>query len=188
MPSVLNARIVLGSLAVAAAIFFAWQHFHSPPHQTELSVTDGSRLRISCAGVSMVPDRGWAVQRFELGQPAPGKPELCSPTLIRRDGSITALVVPKDAAPLRQQADAFLGKLRVEALHEEEVAAASGLQVVHASGVSPESGDAGPVRHIQLDLFFLLNREGRMAVVYDAGLPEQNGQFVIWFVKTVQLD
>src|SRR5262249_4642279 len=151
-----------------------------------LSVTDGSRVRIDCAGISVQPDRGWGFNPFDVGHQDPAKPQICAPALLRREGAVTTMLMPKSSLPLQEQAQAFVKKLSLEDLRQEEVTAQSGARMVHAVGISTKNGKDAAVR-IQVDFFFLLNAQGQMVVVYDAGRPEENERFVEWFRNTVQL-
>jgi hypothetical protein len=184
-----NARVVLTVVALIILGLAARRYFHSERAEPRLEVTNGSRVRIECAGISFAPEPGWGMGIFEIGKSDPARPRLCSPTLKRPEASITVLVLPKDPATLDTQAGVFLAKLSLQEQKQEAVVASSGLKAVHATGVSTKTGgDAGPDRRIQLDLFFLLNAEGRVAVVYETGLPAAAGLFIAWFSKTVRLE
>ena len=183
-----NPRFVL---AAVAAIFIGvalWRLFHLDPIEPELSVSEGARLRIECAGVSIQPDPGWGVETFEPGPAVAGRPQLCSPGLKRLGASITAVLLPQESAgSMRAQAGVFTGRLNLQDVQEEDLTAASGLKLVHTAGVSTRHADGGPAASIRTDLFFFLNRQGRVAVVYEVALPDVAERFVGWFVQTVRM-
>jgi hypothetical protein len=184
-----NARVVLTAVALIILGLAAWRYFHSEPAEPRLEVTNGSRVRVECAGISFAPEAGWGMGIFDSGKTDPARPRLCSPMLKRPEASITVLVLPKDPATLEEQAGAFLAKLALQEQKQEAVVTSSGLKAVHAAGISTKTAaDAGPDRRIQLDLFFLLNAEGRVAVVYETGLPGAAEPFIAWFSKTVRLE
>ncbi|HEX4382914.1 MAG TPA: hypothetical protein VH083_08190 [Myxococcales bacterium] len=176
-------RVILAIAAVVLGTVLYWKGRERQPVPTELSITDGSRVRIECAGISVAPEAAWGLERFDTGEPDPSKPRLCSPKLFRKDATITVLTLPKSADSLSAQADAFLSKLHLEGLRKEELATAAGQRAVHAHGSSPKSNAIA----IQIDAFLLLNAEGRLAVVYSTGLEAENVKFVDWFPKTVEL-
>jgi len=187
-----NARVVLTVVALIILGLAAWRYFHSEKAEPQLEITNGSRVRIECAGISFAPEAGWGMGIFENGKSDPARPRLCSPLLTRPEASITVLVLPKDPATLQAQAGVFLAKLSLQEERQEDLVTASGLKAVHAAGVSRKSdagnSDAGPARRIQVDLFFLLNAEGRVAVVYETGLPGASEHFIAWFSRTVRLE
>jgi hypothetical protein len=184
-----NPRFILASVAAIFVGVAVWRLFHLDPKEPELSITEGARLRIECAGVSIQPGPGWGLETFEPGPAVAGKPQLCSPGLKRLGASITALLLPQEsAASIQAQAGVFTARLNLQDVQEEELTAASGLKLVHTTGVSTRHADGGPAASIRMDLFFFINPRGRVAVVYEVALPDVAERFVTWFVQTVRLD
>jgi hypothetical protein len=183
-----NPRFILATIAAIFVGVAVWRLTHLEPKEPELSISSGAPLRIECAGVSIQPDPGWGVETFEPGPAAAGRPQLCSPGLKRLGASVTALLLPQEsAASIRAQADVFTGRLHLQDVQEEEVTAASGLKLVHTTGISTRHADGGPAAPIRTDLFFFLNPHGRVAVVYEVALPDVAERFVGWFVQTVRM-
>lgn len=181
-------RFILLLIAVAILGSVAWWRIHSELKEPQLSITDGARLRIECAGISIAPERGWGVETFDPGPAESSKPQLCSPGLKRLGASITVLLLPADSAPLRTQAEVFAGKLNLQDVRQEELASPSGVKIVHATGFSARHADGGPAAPIRVDAFFLFNAQGRAAAVYEVALPEVAERFAAWFLETVRVE
>jgi hypothetical protein len=175
-------RVLLAAAALILGAVLFWRGRAPAPVPTELSITDGSRVRLECAGISVAPESAWGLERFDTGKPDPEKPGLCSPKFFRKDATITALILPESADSLPAQAGEFVAKLHLDELNQQQLVTAVGLQMVHAHGLASRSN-----KKIEIDAFLLLNGEGRMAVVYSTGLEAENAKFVDWFPKTVEL-
>jgi hypothetical protein len=180
-------RFILLLVTVAILGWVAWWRIYSEPKEPQLSISEGARLRIECAGVSIQPEPGWGITSFDPPRAGEGKPQLCSPGLTRTAASVTTLLMPKDGAPLRAQAEAFTSKLHLEDVRLEGLTAPSGLPLVHATGISAHRADGGEAAPIRMDAFFFDN-QGRMAVIYELAMADAAERFVAWFVQTVRMD
>jgi hypothetical protein len=179
-----NPRLLLVIVAVVLVGLAVFRLSHLEPKEPVLSITEGARVRFECAGISVAPDPGWGVESFDLGHAEAGKPLLCSPGLKRLGASVTALLLPQEG----ESFEAFVEKLHLQEVQKDELTAASGAKLVHATGFSARHADGGPAAPIRVDVFFVHNAQGRVGVVYEVALPEEAERFVSWFVKTVRVE
>lgn len=151
---------------------------------TDVEFTDGSRLVLEPANISLQPDPGWGVMRTKLKQ-KDSDPQICSPTFMRREGQIYSLLMPASDLPLLEQAQAFLKKQNPVGLIVTELSAASGLKIIRATGtqLSPQGNySAATVFH------FVLNASNRLVAVYYLGVPGLSDDFARWFAATVKIE
>jgi hypothetical protein len=181
-------RFILLLVTVGILGAVAWWRVHSEPKEPQLSISEGARIRIECAGISIAPDPGWGVETFEPGPADSSRPQLCSPGLKRLGASVTAVLLPKDNAPLQTQAEGFSGKLHLQEVNLSERMTSSGMKLIYATGFSARHADGGPAAPIRMDLFFVKRSDERVAVVYEVAIPEEAERFVSWFVKTARVE
>jgi hypothetical protein len=111
--------------------------------------------------------------------------QICSPTLMRREGLLNSLLLPKSESTLEDQVAHFLATGEFEETRSASILTPSGMKVIRVSGFQSMSGTK--VRTTAV-LFFTLNRHECLTVVYYLGAAELAEDFSSWFPTTVRKD